>query len=201
MIAFAVLLIIWLAYWSAESGASLPWSKSWQDKKPWFSEVPEAIVGLTIGCVGIWGWTKLFDIAGLAVVALWVIFIAVSYLGKQSGTKPYLKWEKNTDSNAKKPDSTLTIIADPIARQFGFTWRDEAYSWTWAILKGFITTFPVGGLGGLFHPLCREAASHAKGRLPGDPNKYMELADGVAYALACIAFILIVNGAEAFFRL
>ena len=52
MIWFYVFLVLWLAYWSTESGASLPWSSKWQDKVSWYSEIPEALTAITIGTAG-----------------------------------------------------------------------------------------------------------------------------------------------------
>lgn len=201
MIYFFIFLLIWFAYWSAEAGASLPWSKMWQDKTSWASEVPEFVIALSIGSIGIWGFEKLFGFPILWGIAGWLLFLVIAYAGKQSGTWAYLNWEGHTkDSNGDGViddkdgrQSTMREFNDMLAGLFSYKLGDEGYSWIWAFTKGFITTLPLFSLGAIFQPLWREAMSHAKGRLPGDPNMYMELGDGLAYASAAITFISIVG--------
>lgn len=53
MIYFGIFLFLWFGYWSAEAGASLPWSKKWQDLTSWASEVPEFIIALSIGTTAV----------------------------------------------------------------------------------------------------------------------------------------------------
>ena len=84
-------------------------------------------------------------------------------------------------------------VNDWLAARLGYRLGDEGYSWIWAFTKGLITTLPLGATGAIFQPLWRELASHAKGRLPFDPNFWMEyVGDGFAYASAAVVFIIIV---------
>lgn len=185
-------IIVWLSYWSAESGASLPWSKKWQDNKKYYSELPELIIALTIASIAIYGWGLVFNIGSISSILLWIVFVAVSYAGKQSATWGYLQWDGYTKDLNRQ--SKLRKWNDWLASKFNFRLGDEGYSWVWAFTKGFITTLPVLGLGCIFQPLCREVSSHAEGRLKGDSNMYMELSDGIAYGLACVAFLIILSG-------
>lgn len=202
MIYLGIFLFVWFAYWSAESGASLPWSKKWQDFASWGSQLPEWIIAISVAMVAIWGWDKLLDISAIWVILSWVVFFFIVLAGKESATWAYLNWTGHTKdkdgdgiiTDADGRDSTMRDINNWIAGLFSYKLGDEGYSWVWAFTKGLITTAPLFGIGAIFQPLWREAASHAKGRLPGDSNTYMEIGDGFAYASAAIAFILIVVG-------
>lgn len=176
MITGTLILILWFAYWSAESGGSLPWSSTWQDKKGWYSEVPEAIVALSVGFIAAWGWDRLLDIPFLYTFVGLVIAVLVAYAGKQSGTWAYLRWQSHKDPNTART-STLKPFNDFVGKLFGYRLGDEGYSWIWAATKGFIMTLPILGLGIVFHPLGHELGSHAKGRTKS-PNTWKELAGG-----------------------
>lgn len=168
-------LIAWFGYWSAESGASLPWSSKWQTGL--FQQLPECIIAITVGTIAVWGWDQVFTIPALYVILGWIAFIAIAYAGKQSATWAYLIWTKNTPRNPDR-QSTLRPINDWIARMLNYKLGDEGYSWIWAATKGLIMTAPIGGTGVLFHPLGHEIGSHAYGRLPGDPNMWKEISGG-----------------------
>lgn len=187
--------VVWFGYWSAESGASLPWSKKWQDKWSWGSEVPEAIIAISVGSIAVWGWDQAFNISALWVIGLWIAFIAIAYAGKQSATWAYLTWESHTPRNPDRK-STLRPLNDFIASLFGYRLGDEGYSWIWAATKGLIMTLPLAGTGTIFHPIGHEIGSHAQGRLPGDSNMWKELSGGgvgigIPAALFIISAILI----------
>lgn len=196
---FFIFLSLWLGYWSAEAGASLPWSKLWQDKKKWFSEIPEFIIAFTISIISIYVFNNIFNFNFIDGMMLFLLMVSVSYSGKQSATWAYLTWsgylkDDNKDGVIDNRDgrkSTLKFINDWISSKINKKLGDKEYSWVWAFTKGFITTFPVFGFGCLFQPLCREVASHAKSRLAGDSNMYMEIADGVSYAMSCCVFLFI----------
>lgn len=185
-----IILLLWMAYWSAESGASLPWSQKWQDIKGWYSEVPEAISAITIATVGVTGWYNLIGFQALYVILGWVAGIALAYAGIQSATWAYLRWKSHKDPNTTR-SSTLKPLNDFIGKLFGYRLGDEGYSWIWAATKGFITTIPVGGIGLITFPLGNELGSHAEGRLPGDPNMWKELAGGLGLGLACVLWLIL----------
>lgn len=199
-----IIFFVWFGFWSAQAGRSMRSLSekldSWQDKKPWYSEVPEAIIAVTIAIVGVWGLDKLFNVPALYSLGLFCLFTVISYAGKQSATWAYLRWEGHTEdkngdgiiTDADGRDSTMRNINSWVAARLGYKLGDEGYSWVWAFTKGFITTAPVFCLGAIFQPIGREIASHAKGRLPGDSNFWMEsFGDGFGYANACFFFILI----------
>lgn len=185
-----VALFLWFGFWSAEAGQSLPWSAKWQ--KGALKIVPELVIGLSIAIIGVWGWGELFNLSALWSIGLFFAFWLVSYLGKQSATWAYLVWEGYPDPSYDR-DSTTKPFNDWLAYELGYKLGDEGYSWVWAFTKGLVTTLPVMALGAIFQPLCRELASHARGRLKGEPNTYMEfVGDGLAYTLACVAFVGVV---------
>lgn len=190
MIYTALFLILWMGYWSAESGASLPWSKKWQDTKDWFSEVPEAIFAITIACVAIVGWYGILGASALYVILGWLAFIVVAYLGQQSATWAYLTWEGHSNPDTDRT-STLKPFNDWLAELFGYRLGDEGYSWVWAATKGFIITAPVGFTGAITFPLGHEIGSHAGGRLPGDPSMWKEITSGMAIGVSLVVFLLL----------
>lgn len=203
-------LLLWFGFWSAQAGRSFtsfaPWLDSWQDIKPWFSQVPEAIIALTFAGIGVWGADSLFGVTGLYSILLFIVFTVIAYAGKQSATWAYLRWEghtkdKNGDgaiTDADGRNSTMRNINTWLAARLGYKLGDEGYSWVWAFTKGFITTAPVFCIGALTQPIGREIASHAKGRLPGDSNFWMEaFGDGFGYSVACFSYIIIINALAA----
>lgn len=196
MLVMFLLLFFWLSFWSSQAGRSFPIWTSWQDKKDWYSEVPEAVVGLTIGGVGTWGQYQIFENMSLWWCPMILLGMsALSYAGKQSATWAYLKWEGYSDGVTSDRQSTLRPLNDLIAAKLGYRFLSEGYSWIWASTKGFITTLPVMGLGLIFQPLGREIASHSKKiGLPFTGNFWMEfLGDGLAYSSSCTLFIILIN--------
>jgi len=194
--------VIWFAYWSAESGASLPWSSKWQGLTSWTHKLPEWIIALSVGTVAVWGWGTMFDVSPLIVIGLWLIFSGIALAGKESATWAYLRWTGHTEdkdgdgviTDADGRDSTLFGFNNWIAKLFGYRLGDEGYSWMWAMTKGFIMTLPVGGItGAIFHPIGHEIGSHAKGRLSGDSNMWKELTGGgIGIGVPVIIFASIV---------
>jgi len=185
------ILMLWLAYWSAESGASLPWSYPWQNFTKWMSEVPEAILSLTIGFIATFGYCTLIGINPYWSLLMFPIPTAIIYAGQQSATWAYLRWETHTPLVDRQ--STLRGWNDFVAGLLGWKSGDEGYSWVWAATKGFITTLPVGGLGVIFFPLAHELGSHARDKLPGEANMWKELASGFGLAVPCIIFLEIIK--------
>lgn len=193
MIYMLIVFCLWFGYWSAESGASLPWSHKWQNIKSYYSEIPELVIALSFATIGFYGFSQIFDISDFWAIILFTLFTIISYAGKQSATWVYLNWEGHKNPNTERR-STLFKLNNYIGAKMGYKLGDEGFSWVWAFTKGFITSLPVCCLAAIFQPLCREVASHAKGRLPGDPNTYMEfVGDGFAYAFACFSFLLLIN--------
>lgn len=192
-----LLLILWFAYWSAESGSSLPWSSKWQNRVDWFSELPEATIALSTAGIATWGWGTLFGLSPLASVLVFLLTAGATYAGKQSATWGYLNWTGHTkdengdgvitDADGRK--STLFGVNNFIARLFGFKLGDEGYSWVWAATKGAIITAPVGFTGLITFPIGHEIGSHAKGRLPGEPNMWKELISGATIGVSCALFV------------
>tara|TARA_R110000851_G_scaffold182721_1_gene331824 strand:+ start:8296 stop:8886 length:591 start_codon:yes stop_codon:yes gene_type:complete len=185
-----IALYAWFGFWSAQAGASFPRKYvSWQDRWSFGSEIPEAITASTIATIAVfaWGFSLFWG------VVFWPVFVVIAYAGKQSATWAYLRWEGYIKDVVGR-NSTTRKANNWIAGLFGWRLGDEGYSWVWAFTKGFITTAPVLFLGAIFQPLGREAASHAEGRLKGDPNFYMEFfGDGFGYAAACTTFVIVLN--------
>jgi hypothetical protein len=188
MLYATVFLILWMAYWSAESGASLPWSQKWQDKVDWFSEIPEAVFALTIAGVSTYGWCLALGWTGVWPVLGWLLGLVVAYVGQQSATWAYLRWTGHRNPDTDRT-STLRPFNDWLAGLFGYRLGDEGYSWVWAATKGAIITAPLGFTGLVTFPLGHEVGSHAKGRLPGDPNMWKELISGAAIGVSCALFL------------
>ena len=196
-------LFIWMGFWSSQAGGSFPFWRSWQEERSHGNRIPELVLAVSIGSIGVWGWGKLFpDISSLMAVALWLVLIVISFGGKESGTWGYLNHTGHTKDmnkdgvidNKDARDGTTTRWNIWLASWFGWKLGDEGFSWVWAFTKGLMTTLPLGGLGCISQPIGREIASHAKGRLKGDPNTYMEfVGDGFGYSVAATAFIFLVN--------
>lgn len=193
MIYLTITLFLWFPFWSAQAGRSMRSVyenlDNWQDIKDWYSQIPEMIIALSIGIIAATGWQTLFDYDFIPTFCIFVISSAVAYAGKQSATWAYLRWEGH---KGKGRDSTMRGVNDWLAARLGYKLGDEGYSWVWAFTKGMITTLPFGGVGAIFQPLWRELASHAENRLPYDPNMWMELADGMAYASAALIFVTLI---------
>ena len=185
-------ITLWLGFWSSESGASFPWSSKWQDIKDWFSEIPEAIVGLTIGLVATYGYCLLLGINPLWSILMCPLPSVIVYAGQQSATWAYLRWTGHANPDTART-STLKPMNDFIAGLIGYKLGDEGYSWVWAATKGFIITLPIGGIGAVTFPLGHELGTHAQGRLPGDPNMWKEFASGLGLGLACVIFLTIIK--------
>ena len=166
---------------------------NWQDLTSWTHRLPEFVIAATIGTVGTWGIYVLFGLSFWWTSLIWFLFSVISFGGVESATWAYLQWTSK-DWPDKGRKSTLKPFNDWLAGLFGYKLYDEGYSWIWAFTKGFITTIPLFGIGGITLPLCRELASHAKSvGLPWEKNFWMEfLGDGLAYTLASIIFVLIV---------
>ncbi len=156
-----ILFLILKFVLGAESGASLPWSSKWQNKKPWLSELPEALDALILACIAVRGFAYMFDLtdlysfgyypyyAALSLGAwLYIPFFAICYAGIQSATWTFLRWETHDDPNTER-SSTLKPIVDKVSEWFGWSIGQEGYSWTAAAVKGTIITLPLGGLGGI----------------------------------------------------
>ena len=178
---FGIAVVTWCIYWSAEAGQSLPWSSKWQVNK-FLQKLPELILAATVttcGVIGI-GWP------------LWSIpvLFGVAFAGIEAATWAMLIWVKHKPRNPYR-ESTIRPAVDWVAGKLGYTVGDEGYSWTWASLKGFVMTLPVIGTGAITFPLGNELGSHAKGRLPGDPNMWKELAGGLGIGLSCVLGLLI----------
>lgn len=189
MMWLSLLVVAWFAYWSAEAGASLPWSSRWQNYRGWnLRQVPEMILACSVALCGLVEW-GLFG-PWYETLGWFTLFSAVAYAGKQAATFAFLIWESHVPRNPDR-QSTLRPLNDKIAKLFGWEFGDEGYSWVWAMTKGFIITAPVNPvLGAVFHPLGHELGSHAKGRLPGDPNKWKEIAGGAGLGVAIAIALL-----------
>lgn len=207
-----LILFLWLATLSSLAGDSFPIRSiniylKQKLGKSLGGKLPEILLALTIGSIGTWGWDKLADhfgynIPALWLVVLWAVLVGITLGAKESGTHGYLQHEgatkdKNNDGVIDNKDLRMGTMSPWniwLASRFGFKYGDEGFSWVWAFTKGFMTTAAVGFLGMVFQPIGREVASHAEGRLSGDPNFYMEFfGDGYGYAKASTIFVLIVN--------
>lgn len=177
------LIIITFGLLGASSGASLPWSDKWQ--KGILRRLPEAISATIISVICCYG-LQMIPWYYLAPVA-W----GVSFAGIEAATWAMLRWDDNEQDRGNPKESTIRPVVDKIAKKLEFTLGDEGYSWTWAAVKGFIMTLPVGGTGLIFFTLGNEVGSHAKGRLPGDPNMWKEIAGGIGIGISCVLFLII----------
>lgn len=201
-----LILLVWFGFWSSQAGRSIasidPELDDWQDKFSFGSEIPEAVIALTFGGLGLWGWSQLIDLNLYWSIGLFCVFTVISYAGKQSATWAYLNWEGHTkdvngdgvhnEDDARK--STTWEWNRWLASKLGYEFGSEGFSWVWAFTKGLITTFPAFALGAIFQPIGREIASHAKGRLPFDSNFWMEsVGDGIGYAGAAASFVFAIN--------
>ena len=183
-----LLLYVWFAFWSAEAGASWPWSAKWQNG--WKKAIPESVIALTFAVFGSLIAARL-GVPDWSLYILFPVFAIISYAGKQSATWAYLNWEGYNKNDGGR-NSTLRKWNDWLGDKLGYKLGDEGYSWVWAFTKGLITTLPVGGLGCIFQPIGREIFSQARGRLPGHYNTWLEAGgDGFGYAMAVTLALLL----------
>jgi hypothetical protein len=197
---------VWFAFWSAQAGFSIHfWGgklQNWQNKIPLGKKIPELVLAASIASIGLYVWSHILpDLQVYTYAAMWFGFALISYLGKESATVGYLEWEgstkdENKDGVVDNKDARRNTLAgwnQFVSGLFGWKNGDEGYSWVWAFTKGLITTLPLFCLGTIFQPIGREMASHAEGRLKGDPNFYMEaFGDGFGYAASSFIAIKIV---------
>lgn len=200
MLDYTIMALVIFAYFgvlSMMAGNSFPPAKEWLAEEKWRGQLPEFAIGLSIGGLATPLWSGIFGLSGTWPFFLFIALSAIAYAGKQSATWAYLTWEgywedKDGDgviTEADGRDSTMRKWNDWLASRLRYKLGDEGYSWVWAFTKGLITTLPLFGTGAIFQPLWREAFSHAKGRLKGDPNMWMELGDGFAYATSVMVFL------------
>lgn len=180
MIRLLILVIIKFIL-GAESGASFSWSSKWQDKKPWFSELPEAIDALLLAYMATsLIWMSIFPLdhvltigydayhlgVSVGVLAFAASFF-VAYAGIQAATWMFLKWDQGAhDGFAQGRGATVKPLVDIIADKLGFIEGTEGYSWTAATVKGSIICFPAGlifaPIGGFFFAAGYEIGSWFK---------------------------------------
>jgi hypothetical protein len=187
--ALFLLTVLWCAYWSAEAGGSLPWSSKWQAIVPGGTSIPEFILGITVAVCSVCGIVSLAETSVLVLGVIGLASVGVAYAGIQAATWAYLTWTEDPAPNTTR-GATIKPIVDFIARAWRYKVGDEGYSWIWAAVKGFIITIPVAGTGLITFPLGHELGSHAKGRLPGDPNMWKELTSGAGIGMSCVAWLV-----------
>lgn len=181
------LLIAYMAVMSRLSGSGFgaKWGVSW---------APEVAFSLPFGIA--FGWTLNAFGVGFAWSVLGMLLgSAWSYIFMQSATWPALRWEYDPNPNVTRT-ATLKPAADWIASKFGKQLGDEAYSWIYMGLKGFLIGLPVGGIPlAILWPLGYEIGSHARGRTEDwiDPHTVSELSAGAFAGVAIIVFIEFVN--------
>ena len=202
-----IALLIVKFFLGAESGASFSWSSKWQDKKAWFSEVPEAVDALILAFLAVSAWGFLFDLSALHAIGygnyhlglsfgllLFPVFALISYVGIQSATWMFLRWDDGGENPNTKRTSTTKPLVDLVASRFGWGLGDEGYSWVAATIKGTIITLPLCGLGGLFFAFGYEIGSwfKRKGRskyLPGFISAH-GVSEGMSLALVGLYYVL-----------
>lgn len=140
------------------AGGSLPGSQYLDRWK--ITWLPEAL--FAFGCAlpmivnfGLWG----------------CIAIPFSYMFLQSGTWIILPWRDKGVRNTTR-GATLKPISDWIANKLNFDFDSVQYAATYAAVKGFLITLPLGGFGALYMPL-----SYELGYRLGH-NKWSEMAFG-----------------------
>lgn len=178
-----ILITLWCMYWSSEAGQSLPWSSKWQTNS-FLQKLPELVLAATVSTVGIVALPLGY------VWVQWLLGFAVAWAGIEAATWAMLQWVKHKPRNPYR-ESTIRPAVDWLAGNLGWTVGDEGYSWTWAAVKGAVMTAPIGFTGIILFPLGNELGSHAKGRLPGDPNMWKELAGGLGIGLSCVLALMI----------
>jgi len=163
----------------AEAGASFSWSAKWQDKKPWYSEIPEALDALILAFMATTTiWMNLFPLdrvltigydayhLGLSIgVLVFIASSAIAYAGIQSATWMFLRWYSHSDPNTTRESSTKPVV-DWVAEKFGWKLGDEGYAWTASTVKGSVICFPaaliLAPIGGLMFAFGYEIGSWFK---------------------------------------
>lgn len=149
-----ILFLILKFFLGGESGASFSWSAKWQDKKPWFSEVPEALDALILAYIATsMVWANVINLQDVLTVGLHPYYVGVSsgilvyiasavvaYAGIQSATWTFLQWEQHEPNRDRS--STTKPLVDKVAGLFEWTIGQEGYSWVSASVKGSIICFP-----------------------------------------------------------
>lgn len=203
----SLILFLWFAYWSSSAGDSIDTLhkdlNAWQDKITLGHRVPELVLAVSFAIAGIAGLAGILPISGILAVVLFFMFTGISFAGKENSSHHYLPahWrgysiDTNKDDIIDGKDGrfgTTRPVNDWIAGLFGWELGDKYYSWVNAATKGFITTLPVGGLGLVWLPLCRELSYHLRNVKP-HRNFWMEfLGDGLAYTLSVLSFFIILG--------
>ena len=194
-----LILLVFKFILGGEAGASFSWSAKWQDKKPWFSEIPELVDAFILASMAAYGWSFITDMTDIWSVSigfygiglskgavLFLMFMGVAYAGIQSATWMFLRWYSHSDPNTTRESSTKPVV-DWVAEKFGWKLGDEGYAWVSATIKGTIITLPAGGFGGLFFASGYEIGSwfKRKGRDKYLP-KWMKphaVAEGMSFVL------------------
>lgn len=168
------------------SGFGHKWGVAW---------LPEVLFAVPFGVAAGWAGDA-FGVPFVQCQLITALGAVVSYLGMQSATWYFLKWEGHQDP-ATERTATLKPIVDFIARKLGYELGDEGYSWVAASVKGFIIGLPIGGiLTALWWPLAYEIGSHAKGRVERfgiDPHAVSEILSGVFVVFAFLGFAEVVS--------
>lgn len=150
--------------------------------------LPEALFAIPFGVA--FGWA-----VGNPFLSIPAAF--VSYLGMQSATWYFLRWESHDDPNTKR-GGTLKPIVDWLAARCGWKLGDEGYAWVGAAVKGFIIGLPVGGvLTAILWPLGYEIGSHMKGhteRFGIEPQAVSEFLSAAFSGVSILVFIEIIKG-------
>lgn len=173
-----ILLMFWLG---AESGASFPWSKKWQQGYGVdLGKLPELVASILLGFIAMQGYQNLGLTADFHIeTGIFLAVVAIIYAGIQSATWMFVAWTKDGTPNTAR-NSDLKPIVDWLAEKCGWKLGDEGYSWVAAAIKGTVITLPMGGLGGLLFALGYEIGSHARGRVDKWFNPHI-IAEGMSF--------------------
>lgn len=181
-----IIILSVLFYLGVENGASWPWSGKWQEKKGWYSSIPEVLTALILGGLA----STAYGLDGLWQAGAFILATLISYAGIQSATWSFLQWGKDNQTHTPGRKFTLMPIVDRIASKWGWSLGDEGYSWVSATVKGTIITLPAGGLGGIFFAFGYEIGSHASKYLKINPSIVSE---GMSFLLVGLYYFVFIQ--------
>ena len=152
-----ILIIPYMALMAVWSGGSL-WPSQYLHKR--LTWLPEAFFGLGVSI-------PLFYAFGY----VWLISAIWAYIFMQSHTGVILPWRDLGKRNPDK-DFTLKPVMGWLSKVFNLEFDSIQYAATYAALKGFFITLPIGGFGAIYWPLSYEIGYRL------GHNRYSELATG-----------------------
>lgn len=213
MIEFVLIFLgsfLYFGYLSAESGASLPWS-GWQNSfKISLRQLPEIIIAISVAAIAVYFRNLEVPLPLNVNTYDFVTYALLAYAGKQAATwamlsNNFIKGYKKDDNQDGVVDyndgrkSKIKNVVDDIADSLDVPITSPKYAWVWSGFKGFIMTWPLGGLGAPGHTFGHWLAVKLFYNKDGSgkvkyPNAYKEwIGGGLCFATA-------ICGAYAYFK-